>query len=181
MELQTGLKLQKLRKERGLSQEELANQLNVSRQAVSKWERGEAYPDTDNLILLAKLYKISLDQLVANENTTVSEKPKRKLKTDILGLITAINPFVTLLIYLLLGFVWESWHPGWIVFFNVILTPSLILSIKKKKGVIFQYPILVLAVYLCLGFIWELWHPTWLLFITILIYYIIFAYVDHKK
>lgn len=54
----------RLRKEKGLSQEELADKLSVSRQAVSKWERGEALPDTDNLIRLAKLYNVSIDEIV---------------------------------------------------------------------------------------------------------------------
>ena len=61
-----GEKLYQLRKEKGISQEELAYNLNVSRQAISKWERGEALPDTDNLISLAKLYEVSLDELVGN-------------------------------------------------------------------------------------------------------------------
>ena len=54
----------RLRKEAGLSQEELADKLAVSRQAVSKWERGEALPDTDNLIRLARLYNVSIDEIV---------------------------------------------------------------------------------------------------------------------
>ncbi len=53
-------KLIKLRKEHNLSQEQLADELGVSRQAVSKWERGEASPDTDNLIALARIYDTSL-------------------------------------------------------------------------------------------------------------------------
>ena len=56
-----GEKLQKLRRESALSQEKLAEQLHVSRQAISKWERAESSPDTDNLIALARLYGISLD------------------------------------------------------------------------------------------------------------------------
>ena len=47
-----GEKLKKLRKARGLSQEQLADQLNVSRQAISKWELGESTPDTDNLVII---------------------------------------------------------------------------------------------------------------------------------
>lgn len=53
-----------LRRTKGMSQEELANSLGVSRQAVSKWERGESSPDTLNLIGLADLYEMSLDELV---------------------------------------------------------------------------------------------------------------------
>ena len=52
------------RREAGYSQEELAERLGVSRQAVSKWERSESSPDTDNLIALAKLYEVSLDDLL---------------------------------------------------------------------------------------------------------------------
>lgn len=63
MDLYTANKLLELRKKNNLSQEELANKLNISRQAISKWERAESSPDTDNLIALAKLYRISLDEL----------------------------------------------------------------------------------------------------------------------
>ena len=52
------------RKDAGFSQEELAEKLGVSRQAVSKWERSESSPDTNNLIALAKLYEVSLDDLL---------------------------------------------------------------------------------------------------------------------
>ena len=67
MDIKTANKLVELRKEHNLSQEELATSLGVSRQAVSKWERGEASPDTDNLVALAKLYGISLDELLEME------------------------------------------------------------------------------------------------------------------
>ena len=60
-------KLYELRKTAGFSQEELAEKLQVSRQAISKWERGEALPDTDNLISIAKLYGVSLDELIGND------------------------------------------------------------------------------------------------------------------
>ena len=59
-----GEKLKKLRNEKQLSQEDLANQLGVSRQAISKWEQDIALPDTNNLILIAKIFKVSLDDLV---------------------------------------------------------------------------------------------------------------------
>lgn len=55
------------RKEKGISQLELAEELNVSRQAISKWETGAAIPSTDNLILLSELYGISLDHLVKGD------------------------------------------------------------------------------------------------------------------
>lgn len=64
MDLAMAQRLVNRRKAAGLSQEALAAQLDVSRQAVSKWERSESSPDTDNLIALAALYGVSLDELL---------------------------------------------------------------------------------------------------------------------
>lgn len=80
MNIEIADKLVKLRKQNGYSQEELADKLGLSRQAVSKWERAEASPDTDNLICLAKLYNISLDELLSTEDdveTIVKEQVKK--------------------------------------------------------------------------------------------------------
>lgn len=59
-----GEKLTKLRKEEGMSQEDLANSLNVSRQAVSKWESNSSYPETDKIIAICKLFNCSMDELI---------------------------------------------------------------------------------------------------------------------
>lgn len=64
MNVEIAERLAARRKMAGLSQEALAEKLGVSRQAVSKWERSESSPDTDNLIALAKLYGVSLDELL---------------------------------------------------------------------------------------------------------------------
>ncbi len=61
-------KLIRTRKERGLSQEALAARINVSRQAISKWELGDAMPDLNNLLLLADALDISLDALCGRES-----------------------------------------------------------------------------------------------------------------
>lgn len=73
-------KLYNLRKQKGLSQEELANRLNVSRQTVSKWEMGDSTPDMEKLITLSEFFDISLDELVMDKepqkiakNSTKSE------------------------------------------------------------------------------------------------------------
>ena len=67
MDLAMAQRLVDRRKTAGLSQEALAAQLGVSRQAVSKWERSESSPDTDNLIALAALYGVSLNELLYGE------------------------------------------------------------------------------------------------------------------
>lgn len=56
--------LKKYRKIHGLTQDDIAKYLNISRQSVSKWENGKSYPDLDNLLLLSKLYKITINELM---------------------------------------------------------------------------------------------------------------------
>ena len=85
MNIEIANRLQQMRKKNNLSQEELAAKIGVSRQAVSKWERAEASPDTDNLILLAKLYGISLDELVRTDNQPETESQGISLKKDDYG------------------------------------------------------------------------------------------------
>ena len=85
MTIEIADRLVKLRKKYGYSQEELADKLGLSRQAVSKWERAEASPDTDNLICLAKLYGVSLDELLATDediDTIVEEQVKSDKKEE---------------------------------------------------------------------------------------------------
>lgn len=78
MNIEIANRLLDLRKKNNLSQEELAEQLGVSRQAVSKWERAEASPDTDNLIALAKLYKVSLDEMLLLKDVQEMEAEQAK-------------------------------------------------------------------------------------------------------
>lgn len=61
-------KLQELRKEKGLTQEELAEALFVSRTAISKWESGKGYPSIDSLKLLSDLFHISMDELISDDD-----------------------------------------------------------------------------------------------------------------
>ena len=76
MNIEIADRLLQYRKARGLSQEELAEKIGVSRQAVSKWERAEASPDTDNLISLAKIYGVTLDELFKVKKETETENYK---------------------------------------------------------------------------------------------------------
>lgn len=83
-------RLATLRRQHGLTQEQLAQKLGVSRQAVSKWERTESSPDTDNLIALARLYGVTLDQLIYGEDAPAdllgpAEKPNPQDSDDAPG------------------------------------------------------------------------------------------------
>ena len=62
-----GKNLQTLRRQNGLSQQQLAEQLGVSRQAVSKWELDAAKPDIDNVIQISRLFGVSIDELLTGE------------------------------------------------------------------------------------------------------------------
>lgn len=61
-----GEKLYKLRKEKGFSQEALAEQLNTSRQAISKWENGQGFPETEKLLIIGNIFEVSIDYLLKN-------------------------------------------------------------------------------------------------------------------
>lgn len=86
-------RLQELRKTHQFSQEQLAEKLDVSRQAVSKWESGQANPDINNIIKLSKLYKVTTDyillgkeaesQIIYKEKIVYKEKKRLKLLYDI--------------------------------------------------------------------------------------------------
>ena len=82
-------KLYELRKQKGFSQEELANRLNVSRQTVSKWEVGDSTPDMEKLVAISDLFGISLDELVLDKTPDAApvsveqETSKSELYSDI--------------------------------------------------------------------------------------------------
>ncbi|MBP0985827.1 MAG: helix-turn-helix transcriptional regulator, partial [Oscillospiraceae bacterium] len=65
--MELGNKIRQLRYKAGLTQEQLAERLGVGAQAVSKWESGTAYPETEKLIQISKIFNTSLDELI-NDN-----------------------------------------------------------------------------------------------------------------
>ncbi|USL45849.1 helix-turn-helix domain-containing protein [Priestia megaterium] len=67
--MELGEQLQKLREQKNMSREELAQEMNVSRQAVYKWENNKGYPDIENLIKLSDLYNITLDELIKGDRS----------------------------------------------------------------------------------------------------------------
>ena len=274
MNIEIANRLVQLRKSNNLSQEALAAKLGISRQAVSKWERAEASPDTDNLILLARLYGVSLDDLLKTDdeipmpeeeasysetetygdgvwkegsqgyggfgadgtqgegedgNTSdgykwssdkdeyvhvgfngvhvkdkggevhvgwngihVNDKKKGdEVHIDKSGVYVngekqdkewfshhAHFPFglIILVVYFIIGCVWNAWHPGWILFLTIPIWHSLVEAIEKKNAHHFAYPVFAVVVYLCLGFFGFCWHPGWVVFLTIPLYYSLVSY-----
>ena len=122
-------RLYQLRKQKGLSQEELANRLNVSRQTVSKWEVGDSTPEMEKLVAISDLFDVSLDALVMgkeekneakesknSEFATVlnekvlTEKNKKKAKSVIkiiaiiLGIVIAVDFISAIIFFAISGF-----------------------------------------------------------------------------
>ena len=81
-------KLQKLRKERGLTQEELARALYVSRTAVSKWESNRGYPGIDSLKAISKFFSVSVDELLSGDEVlTIAEEEGKTAKNRLCDLV----------------------------------------------------------------------------------------------
>ena len=100
-------KLYQLRKKSGLSQEKLAEQLDVSRQAISKWESGYSIPESDKLIAISKFFQVSLDYLVKDDIES-ADVPKEEMQAvdntkAVLGLIFCIGGIICLIIWGLLS------------------------------------------------------------------------------
>ena len=93
-----GKKLSDLRKQNGISQEKLAEMVGVSRQAVTKWESGKSNPDTENLIRLAEIFGISLDELCLGE---IPKKPEAKIHIG--GHILALLSLLIVAAYCTIG------------------------------------------------------------------------------
>lgn len=104
-------KLLRLRRQAGLSQEELAEKLQVSRQAISRWELGTAMPDAPNLLTLSRLFAVSADYLLRDEwesdqhaspaaKPALTEEQKRNNRAAALALLLALSALATLVGFL---------------------------------------------------------------------------------
>lgn len=226
MTIENANRLAELRRAHGLSQEELAEKLGVSRQAVSKWERAESSPDTDNLIALAQLYGVTLDVLLglqlppaipdkplpgeaeyeapAEEEEETAAEPVSEPAAEPLEDVVAGDPLpegsyyehaareaaraaeeaaaaeakererrrkrfpypvMVTFAYLVLGFVFHQWHPGWIIFLTI---PLFYLPESERQPLrLLGNPVMITIIYLLLGTMCNLWHPGWLIFLLI--------------
>lgn len=109
-------KIYELRKAAGLSQEQLAEQLDVSRQSVSKWEAGQAVPEIDKIVALSQVFGVSIDSLLKPE-----EAPTLQTSTGNNTATTPTSPaatvgFCLLALGLVVGAVcWYQWQNAWAV------------------------------------------------------------------
>ena len=141
MNIEIANRLVELRKKNGYSQEELANKIGISRQAVSKWERAESAPDTDNLIALSKLYQISLDVLLHTEDpqetlkSTSIDKPADSVNPGNrkYGMYLFPYPVVTVILFFVIGFTFKHWEYAWLIYFSVPVYYGIAEVIHRNK------------------------------------------------
>ncbi|MBE6622696.1 MAG: helix-turn-helix transcriptional regulator [Ruminococcaceae bacterium] len=95
-------KLQTLRKQKGLTQEELASALYVSRTAISKWESGRGYPGIESLKEIAKFFSVTIDELLScDEMLTIAEEDSKKKENRFFGLVFGLLDIsIAMLIFL---------------------------------------------------------------------------------
>lgn len=95
-------KLQELRKKKGITQEELAARLYVSRTAISKWESGRGYPNIDSLKAISKFFSVSVDELLSSDEVlTIAEEDGKQRKKSFCELIFGMLDVCSILLLIL--------------------------------------------------------------------------------
>jgi len=98
-------KLQELRKDKGLTQEELAEKLFVSRTAISKWESGRGYPSIDSLKEIARFFSVTIDDLIcSDEMISVAENEKREFADKYVSLICNVMDILPVILLFIPAF-----------------------------------------------------------------------------
>lgn len=197
MNIKLADRLVALRKENGYSQEVLAEKLGLSRQSISKWERAEASPDTDNLIALAQVYNMTLDELLGNDQSAPKKGTKVKEKTPMTNVqikgkkLMKIMPIISIavvVVYVLVGFAAKIWHPTWMMFLLIplLLTVAISLLAGKTKRITAlmltsSVSLLAVIVYLFAGLVFQMWAVAWIVFLAIPVYaYAAFLFTKGK-
>lgn len=188
-----GERLLNLRKKKGLSQEEVAEKLNVTRQTISKWETEQSSPDFDKIVPLCELYEISTDELLTGKskekiNYTSYDDGKNKSRKA-LGISIGVLIYFVALCFIMVTIPVLDMDPiiaSSIFLFLCGIATAIIIYVsmthKSKKTVkVEQNPLLrriykilsliMVIIYLIISFITQAWHITWILFIVLSLVY----------
>ena len=186
-----GNRLYNLRKERNISQEDLANALDVSRQTVSKWETGESMPDFNKIQPICDYFGITTDELITGSQNIVEQKKEDKKNKFARNLAISVGLYIFSIVAIILFSAWIN-QPiiGVCLFFSIIAVATGIIIYsgivygkdkeeeakkskeeKKKDSVAKQLADIVglvgVIVYLLVSFLTGAWHLTWIIFIAI--------------
>ena len=180
-----GEKLYELRKEKHLSQEEVAEKLDVTRQTISKWETNQSTPDFDKIRPLCELYGITADELLTGERKEITNQPENKqnvkekrAKGIALGVLTyfiaivwimisipvlMINPIVGAGVFILICGI-----ATYIIIYTCI-TNKIEKETKEKNPLIKRInniiEIICFITYMIISFTTMAWHITWIIFV----------------
>ena len=218
-----GEKISALRRQRGMSQKQLAEMLMISPQAVSRWENGENTPDVENILRLSEILDVSTDYLLKNGETMATgeapgdEEERKKngfsFSIDLDGLedlknlkelkelknlknlknldeddnivirngkiirrgrrrgmshniiIKNINR-IAVLSFLVIGFGWGLWHPGWLILVAAWAIKAIYNIVVNKSLEGIGFGSLAILIFFVMGLGWGLWHPGWLVFLV---------------
>ncbi len=175
-----GEKIYNLRKKKNLSQEQLASELNVSRQTISKWETGESNPDIDKIVPLCNFFEISTDEFLKEKDIVYEQKltkEKRKNKALTLSLCLVIFGVIVILAILLEEAQVNEEIIGSVIMLGITLIGVLLIYYfvstpkepkEEKKGKIISKIIFLITmiIYFLVSFIWSAWAYSWLIFIV---------------
>ena len=130
--MEIGNKIHQLRKISGMTQEQLSEKLNVSRQTISKWESGNTSPDLESIVKISKIFHVSLDDLLTEGDAKVTEKNNEKITLEDLMKINLHNRKMTLLLISGLIFLMIS-------ILNVIYVTALNSTTSSTQYMLYRY------------------------------------------
>ncbi|KPI53005.1 DNA-binding protein [Clostridioides difficile] len=140
-------KILKLRKANNLSQENLAEQLNVSRQSISKWETGQSIPETEKLITLSEIFDVTIDYLlkpseideisirteILEKQQQLVEKERKNDRVRFIVLSCLAIYLIAFAIYIIGHFYFEIWNPSIILSeFSIATAIAIAINLKHK-------------------------------------------------
>lgn len=185
-----GQRLMALRKSKQLSQEEVAEKLNVTRQTISKWETNQSSPEFDKILPLCELFEISTDELLTGRKEKTKEQKeiilytKENMKKRTIGLVSSILLYFLGVIWIMISIPVLNMNPvvGSAIFLLIcgvstcILIYSRIMYKKeklkeeKKENKLYKQieeiiGLITLIIYMAISFITMAWHITWFIWL----------------
>ena len=181
-----GERLLKLRKERNLSQEELANVLDVSRQTVSKWETDQSMPDFDKIIPLCNYFGITSDELLTGDSN-IKEAKAKNVKSNfarniaigvmlyifaIISIILCAAQFDQPIVGVCIFFAFIAMGTGLLIYNGIYYSKeSTEKKSEKQDSLVKQVTGIVdaigVTIYLVVSFATMAWHITWIIFLIV--------------
>lgn len=186
-----GERLLKLRKEKNISQEELANVLDVSRQTISKWETDQTNPDFDKIVPLCEYFNITSDELLSGKKDIIKEKNNNTRSKFAANLAISVGLYIISLVFVIffstimdnpilgvcLFFVTIAIATGLIIYNGIVnRVPKAEIEEKSKeeekkdrtvKQICDIVGILGVIIYLLVSFATGAWYITWIIFLII--------------